>query len=272
MENGLVKEANSSAESADIQALQATDLEEFGVRGDLHFRGDGAAWSVELRTLFVADLHLGKDASFRSVGVPVPSGQNRTILDALTAAIESLPTQRLVILGDFIHDRHSWTHELLTQWRDWRTRHRELEIVLTLGNHDRDLDIPWSKLGIHAVEQWHSRPYLGLHNVKDVLNVAETNGSVVLAGHVHPVVTLGNSVDQVRVPCFWVMGRNVVLPAFGPFKGGFECLTTGRKPALGSRCRTRSARRVKNSSGDSETAYPICDGRIWKFERHGDGT
>jgi metallophosphoesterase superfamily enzyme len=47
-------------------------------------------------------------------------------------------------------------------------------------------------------------------------------GRYVLAGHVHPVVTLhGSGRDRLRTPCF-VFDEGVgVLPAFGAFTGGF---------------------------------------------------
>ena len=42
-----------------------------------------------------------------------------------------------------------------------------------------------------------------------------------LAGHLHPAVTLhGRGGDSVRLPCFWIRERLVVLPAFGDFTGG----------------------------------------------------
>ena len=45
-------------------------------------------------------------------------------------------------------------------------------------------------------------------------------GHYVLAGHLHPCVSLGNgSFDQLRLPCFWLADEVGVLPAFGAFTG-----------------------------------------------------
>jgi uncharacterized protein len=41
----------------------------------------------------------------------------------------------------------------------------------------------------------------------------------VLAGHLHPCITVGRGIDRLRLPCFH-FGANVgVLPAFGVFTG-----------------------------------------------------
>ncbi|MFA6207430.1 MAG: DEAD/DEAH box helicase, partial [Methylocystis sp.] len=40
-----------------------------------------AVWRVETRTLFIADAHLGKAATFRALGQPAPKGTTRDNLD-----------------------------------------------------------------------------------------------------------------------------------------------------------------------------------------------
>jgi metallophosphoesterase superfamily enzyme len=52
--------------------------------------------------------------------------------------------------------------------------------------------------------------------------------ALLLAGHVHPVVTLhGSGRDRVRTPCF-AFGEDVgLLPAFGAFTGGFAVERAG---------------------------------------------
>jgi metallophosphoesterase superfamily enzyme len=42
-----------------------------------------------------------------------------------------------------------------------------------------------------------------------------------LAGHLHPVARIsGRGRDSLRLPCFVIDGRQIVLPAFGEFAGG----------------------------------------------------
>ena len=47
----------------------------------LHLLADGAAFDLSARTLFVADLHLGKTTVFREAGIALPDGPDATILD-----------------------------------------------------------------------------------------------------------------------------------------------------------------------------------------------
>ena len=50
---------------------------------------DRALYWTRARTLFVADVHLGKAAAFRAGGVPVPRGTTATDLARLTALMRS---------------------------------------------------------------------------------------------------------------------------------------------------------------------------------------
>jgi metallophosphoesterase superfamily enzyme len=42
-----------------------------------------------------------------------------------------------------------------------------------------------------------------------------------LAGHIHPVFVLSTRFESLRLPCFVVGARRMVLPSFGAFTGGF---------------------------------------------------
>src|SRR6478752_4291038 len=53
------------------------------------------------RTLFVADVHLGKAAAFRAGGVPLPRGATASDLARLTRLVTTTGATRVVILGDF---------------------------------------------------------------------------------------------------------------------------------------------------------------------------
>ncbi len=55
------------------------------------------------QTLLVADLHLGKAATYRKLGQPVPQGTTTDTLTRLSLAIEGQPVKQLVVLGDFLH-------------------------------------------------------------------------------------------------------------------------------------------------------------------------
>ena len=91
-------------------------------------RGDGSAFLPAYHALLVADLHLGKDASFRSEGVPVPAQINERILQQLGESLRATQAKRLFILGDLIHDRNSITEKLTRLIAGWRQAFSSIEI------------------------------------------------------------------------------------------------------------------------------------------------
>lgn len=179
------------------------------------------------RWLLVADVHLGKAASFRAMGVPVPGGTTRETLDRLDAAIRRVAPARVVFLGDLLHSRAARTATTLDLVVPWRAGHAAIEMVLVRGNHDQHAGDPPDSLAIDTVpEPCHAGPFLLCHHPDP------REEGYVIAGHVHPAVRLfGRGRDSVRLPCFHFGERVGCLPAFGAFTG--SALIT---PARGERC------------------------------------
>jgi DNA ligase-associated metallophosphoesterase len=186
----------------------------------------GAAFLPDQSTLLVADVHLGKAASFRRLGVPVPAGTTATTLDAVGDALASLgdtAVQHLVVLGDLLHAARGRSAAMSVPVElalaAWRTRRPGLLIHLVRGNHDRAAGDPPPEWGIELHDEpWVAGPWALCHEPQTV------NGAYTLAGHWHPCIHLrGGARERLRLPCFW-MGDPVrhavgVLPAFGDFTG-----------------------------------------------------
>lgn len=100
-------------------------------------RHDGSVYLPATQALLVADLHLGKEESFRCQSIPVPEGPTSKTLSLLSASLEEVKPKRLLILGDLIHDANSMSRRLLDEFAFWRTRHQSVDVVLVRGNHDR---------------------------------------------------------------------------------------------------------------------------------------
>lgn len=181
----------------------------------VHLLAQHALWWPAQGTLFIADLHLGKAATFRARGIPVPAGTTQGNLDRLSALLQGLPVRRLVVLGDFLHAAQARTPSVLAALANWRLRHAALEVVLVRGNHDSHAGDPPSALGIGVVDEpWRLGPFAGCHYPQ------EAPACHVLAGHVHPAVVLrGPGRDALRLPCFAVHPGFTLLPAFGLFTG-----------------------------------------------------
>lgn len=174
-----------------------------------------AAWLPAHRTLLVADAHFGKAVSFRSWGVPVPRGTTSETLAALADLVARFGAERIVFLGDFLHSARSHAPATLNAIAHWRAAHAQLQLTLVRGNHDNRAGDPPMSLGIDVVDEPLMLDGLALcHHPRPRV------GSYVLAGHLHPCMSVGDGAfGRLRLPCFH-FGRNVgVLPAFGSFTG-----------------------------------------------------
>jgi len=185
-------------------------------------------------SLLLADVHLGKAATFRALGVPVPGGTTGRTLARLDDLLTRSGARALYLLGDLLHGPHARRSGMFDELSRWRMRHRAVEVVLVRGNHDDRAGDPPARCGIEAVDPGHKLEGISLlHEPR----ASASNGrgsspgaspstlssgrAFSLAGHLHPVWHLGGRTDRLRLPCFWVREGGAVLPAFGEFTGGW---------------------------------------------------
>ncbi len=173
-------------------------------------------WPAE-RTLFVADVHLGKAASFRAAGVPLPSGHSSHDLDRLSSLIDVHSVRRLVILGDLVHTQTSYTATLDRNFRHFRARHVDIEMLLVRGNHDLHAGDAPAEWGLNIVaEPFALGPFACCHEPQTT-----RCAGFVLAGHLHPALRLQTTREGITLPCFWRHAQGLVLPAFGSLTGKY---------------------------------------------------
>jgi len=179
---------------------------------------DRAIYWPARRALLVADVHIGKAASYRALHQPVPRGTTETTLQRLDALLAACECELLIILGDFIHARTGRTASTMARLQAWRDRHAQLRIVLVRGNHDRHAGDPPAQLGIDVQDEpWLLPPFALQHDP------AIHPDYPVLSGHVHPAFVLrGRARQRVRLPCFVFSQQVSLLPAFGEFTGGWN--------------------------------------------------
>lgn len=195
----------------------------------------GAVWLPDVSALLVADLHFGKAASFRRLGVPVPEASTGGTLRQLQAVLDDLPhlpeghrsgtTVQLVVLGDLLHAARGRSAVMLETVQAALPALRAhpavpgLELHLVRGNHDAAAGDPPPSWGVQLHDEpWRLGPWALCHEPQPVA------GTYTLAGHWHPCTVLrGPARQRLRLPCFWfgdAASRPVgVLPAFGDFTG-----------------------------------------------------
>jgi uncharacterized protein len=178
---------------------------------DLELLPEHAALMIESNTVLVADLHLGKAQTFQTFGLPIPSGHETRDLERLTTLVRKTSATRVVILGDVLHSRVGLRQPLVervaSSLSDLNT-----EVVLIGGNHDAGLErvAKAAGLGIHTEFELH-----GVRLAHKALGVGP-----LIAGHVHPRVTLRLEGDLFKLPCFVIEQDVLTLPAFSSFAAG----------------------------------------------------
>jgi DNA ligase-associated metallophosphoesterase len=174
-----------------------------------------AALLAGSRTLLVADVHIGKAASFRRLGVPVPPGTTSETLARLGALVARWQPRRIVFLGDLLHSSAAFAPATSAALAAWRRAYAGLELVLVRGNHDSRAGDPPAALNIAQADE----PFI-VDGLALCHHPQPRPEGYVLAGHLHPCVGLsGRAGDRMRLPCFHFTEGVGVLPAFGAFTG-----------------------------------------------------
>ena len=171
-------------------------------------------------SLFVADFHLGKAASFRSAGIPLPSGTTADNVARLDRALDRTGATRIVFLGDFLHSKQGRTPRTFEGFGAWRAARAKVELTIIRGNHDRRAGDPPAEWHMHCVEEGGQLgPFVLNHEP------GPARRGYALSGHIHPAVRMHAAGEKsLRLPCFWFGARYGVLPAFGAFTGNAEVL------------------------------------------------
>jgi uncharacterized protein len=143
----------------------------------------------KIKTLLIADPHLGWEIQLQEKGIHVPS-QTTKILNKLTAIITKYKPDRLVILGDV---KYTVVSHGFGEWRDIPDFFNKLSscissIAVVRGNHDANLEpllpenvelLPATgavigDVGVFHGHKWPSPALLGC--------------KALVMGHLHPVV------------------------------------------------------------------------------------
>lgn len=204
-------------------------LEAYG----LELLPERAAFHARSQTLYIADCHWGKAATFRALAFAVPEGTMAADLARLSRALEQTAARRLVVLGDLLHARAGRQPSVLQQINDWRSQWPDLRWELIRGNHDRSAGDPpseWQMLVRSG--PLHDGPFVLAHEppaepddaaATDALtNDGPQAAPLVLCGHVHPTVLLrGPGRESLRLPCFHLTQGQLILPAFSALTDGY---------------------------------------------------
>jgi uncharacterized protein len=166
--------------------------------------------------LLVADLHFEKGTSFATRGIHLPPHDTRATLDALEAVLAAHKPKKLIALGDSFHDTRAGERLDPADMARIRKLSDRCEVIWITGNHDDELP---EGVGGKTTSELALGP-LTLRHIP-----SPPDGTLEIAGHLHPVASITRHGRRVRARCFIGDEYRLVMPAFGAFTGGLHVLS-----------------------------------------------
>lgn len=207
-----------------------------GLPCELH--GDGSMYVPELKTLFIADLHVGKGGQFRKEGIPTPIRAHQQAMAKLECTLNRQKAEQVIILGDLFE---GWQNRETKDLRELLQKYPSTKFILVRGNHDFDPP-DWTELELHLT--YRAGPFICLHdppgcdfdkNIPFNIDKAEQEfpdiqgQNMLLCGHLHPGAILkGRGRTRARLKAFFFNDQLGILPAFGALTGHYSLQEKGQ--------------------------------------------
>jgi DNA ligase-associated metallophosphoesterase len=170
--------------------------------------------------LVVSDVHFGKSGHFRKHGIAIPESVNKSNIQRLEGLLKKTKPSSILFLGDLFHSEMNAETETFKQWRK---SHSDIEMILTIGNHDILTRFEFEKMGLECTNQYELEPFIFMHDESE----ATESSYYPITGHIHPAIKLSAKGRQnVYVPCFYFGLNHCMLPAFGTFTGNYRIKPT----------------------------------------------
>ncbi len=178
------------------------------------------------RWLAVADVHFGYELSQRAAGALFPAWGMDDIEARLTALLHDYRPERLVVVGDFVHD--GVAREPARRLVERLGAAGACEIVLIMGNHDRRAFGAGEMRPSFRTERFYFHHGDGSGPSAEVVA-----GRTAVIGHYHPAATVGDGAGvALKLPAFVQGADRWVLPAFSPWAAGGGGAKWGRGARL----------------------------------------
>ncbi len=173
-----------------------------------------AIWWADQKTIIIADLHLGKTSHFRKQGLPIPQKSSERDYLVLERLLQNFKPEKILILGDLFHSEYNNEWDIFGQFIK---KYPFTTFELVIGNHDILSADRYFSIGLlNHGEELQYQNLVFSHKPIDKIQENFLNFS----GHIHPGVRVeGLGRQSITMPCFYLDGRNFILPAFGNLTG-----------------------------------------------------
>lgn len=167
-------------------------------------------WEKE-KALIFSDLHIGKTAHFRKNGIALASHIMKNDLERLSILIEYFLPKQFIIVGDLLH---AGDNSDVEEFCEWKNQYSDIQFCLIEGNHDRISKTLEKKLCLDS-----RSASLEIGDIAFVHDFDRSNPKFQITGHIHPGFVINSSVKRIKLPCFALTARQLLLPAFSEFTG-----------------------------------------------------
>jgi len=191
-----------------------------------------AAYLADESILAVADLHLGYAWAHRYRGQMLPVEPQDAVPERIEELRAEYAPRMIVVLGDIVHQAVPavGVAEELARLADMLSPKCDLRLIL--GNHDRGLPgLLGKEVGKVAKPELQRSMRMGryafAHGDGEAGSVELSGADLLLMGHEHPAIGLGDGIAEAKCPCFLVSDRLLVLPAFSHWAAGSDIRVHG---------------------------------------------
>ncbi|MCG2792591.1 MAG: ligase-associated DNA damage response endonuclease PdeM [Weeksellaceae bacterium] len=167
-------------------------------------------WAKE-KALIFSDLHIGKTAHFRKNGIALASHIMKNDLERLSILIEYFLPKQFIIVGDLLH---AGDNSDVEEFCEWKNQYSDIQFCLIEGNHDRISKTLEKKLCLDS-----RSASLEIGDIAFVHDFDRSNPKFQITGHIHPGFVINSSVKKIKLPCFALTSKQLLLPAFSEFTG-----------------------------------------------------
>ncbi len=185
-----------------------------------------ALYVKSMDAIVVADIHLGLEWELEEKGVHIPFPTYAPVVKSLRNMFNYRSAKRLIILGDIKNEFGDINPEEWTQVQDFVNDVRSLgaEPLLVRGNHDNFVRIVLRRLNVEFQDPpLRLGKYFLIHGDRE--HELPGDGSTVLMGHEHPVVSIRDSIGVKHRFKSFLYGEHrgvkiIVLPSMNPLTMG----------------------------------------------------
>lgn len=169
--------------------------------------------------LAVADLHLGREATFQKRGLWLPSGSEKSDIEKLLQSVERHKIQKIVLLGDILHSKAGAMPEVFEQLA-WLKGSSDVELFPVGGNHDRRLAQNWDLYFPESPmkDEFEFDNFIFAHEPP----LKTRSNFFYWCGHLHPRIDLRRGSEKIRLPAYIIEKKLGVLPAFSSLAAGYS--------------------------------------------------